>query len=48
MNMKLKSLVDSALEKRVIEIEELKGYKFKKPSTTAICDCDGDGECCSE
>jgi hypothetical protein len=47
MNTVLKKLVDVTLSKRTIEAEDLQGYKTKKDQV-AICDCDGDGECCSE
>ena len=47
MNVDLKNLVDSALEKRVIEVEDLKGYKSKK-NKAGICDCGDDGDCCGD
>lgn len=47
MNTVLKYLVDFALAKRVTEVEDLQGYKTKNDQAS-ICDCDDDGECCSE
>ncbi|MFA6392611.1 MAG: hypothetical protein WCW54_00795 [Candidatus Paceibacterota bacterium] len=47
MNTVLKNLVDSALAKRVVENEDLRGYKSKK-TQPAICDCGDDGDCCGD